>query len=86
MAKFTFEIDVYSDPICPWCYLGKEALDRAMDTYTAQHPEAAFKLNWKPYLLWPNAGVSGRCTQLATPIRSTTLTTSPLPLWITREH
>ncbi|KAG7286118.1 hypothetical protein NEMBOFW57_008421 [Staphylotrichum longicolle] len=58
MAKFTFEIDVYSDPICPWCYLGKEALDRAMDTYTAQHPEAEFKLNWKPYLLWPNAGVS----------------------------
>ncbi|KAK4154352.1 DSBA-like thioredoxin domain-containing protein [Chaetomidium leptoderma] len=58
MAKFTFEIDVYSDPICPWCYIGKEALDRAMATYTAQHPDADFKLTWKPYMLWPNAGVS----------------------------
>ncbi len=58
MAKFTFEIDVYSDPICPWCYLGSEALDRAIAAYTAQHPDVDFKLTWKPYLLWPNAGVS----------------------------
>ena len=59
MAKFTFEIDVYSDPVCPWCYLGNEALDRAIATYTAQHPDVDFRLTWKPYLLWPNAGVSG---------------------------
>jgi predicted DsbA family dithiol-disulfide isomerase len=83
MAKFTFEIDVYADPICPWCYLGKEALDRAMDTYTAQHPEAEFKLSWKPYLLWPNARVSGMCIQLATPFCCTALTISSLPLWYT---
>ena len=59
MARFTFEIDVYSDPVCPWCYLGNEALDRAIATYTAQHPDVDFKLTWKPFLLWPNAGVSG---------------------------
>ncbi|KAK4031156.1 DSBA-like thioredoxin domain-containing protein, partial [Parachaetomium inaequale] len=58
MAKFTFEIDVYSDPICPWCYIGQETLDKAMASYTAQHPDAEFKLTWKPYMLWPNVGVS----------------------------
>lgn len=61
MAKFTFEIDVYSDPICPWCYIGKEALDRAMASYMVEHPDTDFKLTWKPYMLWPNAGVSGGC-------------------------
>lgn len=59
MAKFTFEIDVYSDPICPWCYIGKEALDKAMASYVTEHPDTEFKLTWKPYMLWPNAGVSG---------------------------
>ncbi|EAQ85143.1 predicted protein [Chaetomium globosum CBS 148.51] len=58
MAKFTFEIDVYSDPICPWCYIGKEALDKAMASYVTEHPDTEFKLTWKPYMLWPNAGVS----------------------------
>jgi predicted DsbA family dithiol-disulfide isomerase len=61
MAKFTFEIDVYSDPICPWCYIGKEALDKAMASYMMEHPDTDFKLTWKPYMLWPNAGVSGGC-------------------------
>jgi predicted DsbA family dithiol-disulfide isomerase len=59
MTKFTFEIDVYSDTICPWCYIGKKALDNAIATYTAQHPDAEFKLTWKPYMLWPHARVSG---------------------------
>ncbi|KAK4105196.1 DSBA oxidoreductase, partial [Parathielavia hyrcaniae] len=58
MARFTIEIDVYSDLVCPWCYLGKKILDKAIATYKAQHPEADFKLIWKPYLLWPDAGVS----------------------------
>lgn len=59
MAKFTFEIDVYSDTICPWCYISKKALDKAIATYTAEHPGVDFKLTWKPYMLWPNARVSG---------------------------
>lgn len=59
MAKFTFEIEVYSDAICPWCYIGKKALDRAIATYTARHPDVDFKLLWRPYMLWPNSGVSG---------------------------
>lgn len=68
MAKFIFEIDVYSDPICPWCYLGKEALDSAIASYAAEHPDADFKLTWKPYMLWPNAGVSGRVYRVPSPL------------------
>ncbi len=30
------EIDVVSDVICPWCFLGKRRLDRALAAFTAQ--------------------------------------------------
>ncbi|KAL2150738.1 hypothetical protein VTH82DRAFT_7301 [Thermothelomyces myriococcoides] len=58
MARFTIEIEVYSDFICAWCYIGKRALDKAIQLYKTKHPEVEFKLAWKPYLLSPNAGVS----------------------------
>jgi predicted DsbA family dithiol-disulfide isomerase len=85
MAKFTVEIDVYSDLVCPWCYLGKEALDKAIATYTAQHPEADFKLNWKPYLLWPKVGVSGKHCSLESThtIDHPTTPTLPVPTSLT---
>ncbi|KAK3303477.1 thioredoxin-like protein [Chaetomium strumarium] len=58
MAEFTFEIEVYSDTICPWCYIGKKTLEKAIATYTAQHPAVDFKLTWKPFMLWPTAKTS----------------------------
>ncbi|OIW24908.1 thioredoxin-like protein [Coniochaeta ligniaria NRRL 30616] len=51
MAKFT--IDVYSDTLCPFCYIGKRSLDRAIATYRASHPEAQFELVWHPFLIHP---------------------------------
>jgi len=63
MAKFTIEIDIYSDLICAWCYIGKKTLDNAMDAYIAQHPDVEFRLTWKPYMVWPNADVSGEFVQ-----------------------
>ena len=62
MTKFTINIDVYLDTICPWCYLGKKALNQAIAIYTAQHPDTTFNLIWKPYMLYPNAAISGKYT------------------------
>ena len=42
------QLNIYSDPICPWCYIGKIHLERALETlnenplHTAWHP---FQLN-----------------------------------------
>lgn len=41
-------IDVYADPICPWCFIGKRRLDRALARLPAPAPEVrwmAFQLN-----------------------------------------
>lgn len=57
MTRFT--IEVYSDTCCPWCYMGKKYLDRAIEDYKALHPDAVFELVWRPFYLNPTAGVSG---------------------------
>jgi predicted DsbA family dithiol-disulfide isomerase len=42
-------VDVVSDVVCPWCYIGKRRLEMA----TALTPEIAVEVNWRPYFLNP---------------------------------
>lgn len=43
-------LDIFSDPICPWCYIGKTYLDRAL----AQAPDHPFQIRWLPFMLNPD--------------------------------
>jgi predicted DsbA family dithiol-disulfide isomerase len=43
----TLEIDVVSDVICPWCFLGKRRLDKAI----ASIDDIKVEVNWRPFLL-----------------------------------
>lgn len=49
------KLDIISDPICPWCYIGKAYLDRAL----AAHPDHPFTIEWHPYQLNPEMPASG---------------------------
>ena len=42
-------IDIIFDTICPWCYIGKRRLEKAL----ALRPKIKVKPNWKPFLLNP---------------------------------
>jgi predicted DsbA family dithiol-disulfide isomerase len=42
-------IDVVSDVVCPWCYIGKHRLERAL----ALAPETAAEVEYRPYFLNP---------------------------------
>ncbi len=44
------KLDIVSDPICPWCYIGKTLLDAAL----AQRPDHPFVIEWHPYQLNPD--------------------------------
>ena len=44
------KLDIISDPICPWCYIGKTLLDRALD----QRPGHPFTIEWHPFQLNPD--------------------------------
>ncbi len=42
-------IDVYSDVICPWCYVGKRRLERALKVWDG----APVSIHWRPFELNP---------------------------------
>jgi predicted DsbA family dithiol-disulfide isomerase len=53
------KLDIISDPICPWCYIGKALLDRAL----AERPRHPFTIEWHPFQLnpeMPRAGMDRR--------------------------
>ena len=49
------KLDIMSDPICPWCYIGKTQLDKALATHS-NHP---FTIEWHPFQLNPNMPYEG---------------------------
>ena len=49
------KLDIISDPICPWCYIGKSKLDRALE----KHPEHDFEVEWHPFQLNPTMPPEG---------------------------
>ena len=49
------KLDIFSDPVCPWCYLGKANLDRAL----AAHPDHPFEIEWHPFQLNPEMAAEG---------------------------
>lgn len=49
------KIDIVSDVVCPWCYIGKRNLETAM----AQRPDIDFEIQWFPYQLHPEAPPEG---------------------------
>lgn len=48
-------LDILSDPICPWCYIGKAQLDRALAT----RPGHPFAVQWHPFQLNPDMPPEG---------------------------
>lgn len=42
-------LDIFADPVCPWCLIGKAELDRALESRPA-HP---FEITWQPFRLNP---------------------------------
>ena len=49
------QLDIYSDPICPWCYIGKIHLERALETLN----ENPFDIKWHPFQLNPEMPKNG---------------------------
>jgi predicted DsbA family dithiol-disulfide isomerase len=56
-------IDIYSDTVCPWCYLGKRRFELAV----AARPQYEPRVTWRPFELNPDMPAEGadRATYLA---------------------
>jgi predicted DsbA family dithiol-disulfide isomerase len=50
------QVDIVSDVICPWCYIGKRRFERALETIGGRHRVG---LTWRPFQLNPDMPVDG---------------------------
>jgi predicted DsbA family dithiol-disulfide isomerase len=49
-------IEIYSDVVCPWCYIGKRRLERALDQLNGA---VQARITWRPYQLNPTMPKDG---------------------------
>lgn len=49
------KLDILSDPVCPWCMIGKARLDRALEA----RPDHPFEIEWHPFQLNPDMPKEG---------------------------
>ncbi|MBN9071176.1 MAG: DsbA family oxidoreductase [Rhizobiales bacterium] len=56
MSRSTVIVDVVSDVVCPWCYIGQKRLARAVEAV----PDLAVSVRWRPYQLDPTIPKEGR--------------------------
>ena len=57
-------IDIISDVVCPWCYVGKRQIEAALALYAQQHPAAEPpRISWRPFQLNPQLPAEGMSRQ-----------------------
>lgn len=49
------QLDIISDTVCPWCYIGKKRLEKAQ----IERPQIDFNINWRPFQLDPTIPTEG---------------------------
>jgi predicted DsbA family dithiol-disulfide isomerase len=52
-------IDIVSDVVCPWCYIGKRHVEQAISLWHIKHPEAVVNVRWRPFQLNPDLPLEG---------------------------
>ena len=59
MATRKITIDVVSDVVCPWCFLGRKRLEAAL----AMVPDVEAEVRWRPFQLDPTLPPQGKDRQ-----------------------
>jgi predicted DsbA family dithiol-disulfide isomerase len=52
-------IDIVSDVVCPWCYIGKRHVEAAIAQFSAKRPGVAVTIRWHPFQLNPDLPPEG---------------------------
>jgi predicted DsbA family dithiol-disulfide isomerase len=58
--EVVLNIDIISDVVCPWCYIGKRQIEAALALYAQQHPGSDRpRVTWRPFQLNPQLPAQG---------------------------
>lgn len=53
------KIEIFSDVVCPWCYIGKRNLENALQTLNEKDEQFESSLNWRSFQLNPQLKEEG---------------------------
>ncbi|MCH7789620.1 MAG: DsbA family oxidoreductase [Acidobacteria bacterium] len=56
-AATTMSVEIFSDVVCPWCYIGKRRFDAALSRYREAQPAVNVEVAYRAYQLDPTAPV-----------------------------
>ena len=59
VATQPLAIDVVSDVVCPWCYIGKRKLEQALSELRSHEPRIDLAVRWHPFQLNPDLPAAG---------------------------
>jgi predicted DsbA family dithiol-disulfide isomerase len=59
MEKRMISIDIVSDIVCPWCFIGKRRLATAIELAQQTHPDFSYQIRWLPFFLNPDTPPEG---------------------------
>lgn len=55
----TLALDIVSDFVCPWCFIGLKRLDIALAQFRQHHPDCTVVTRWRPFFLNPDTPPEG---------------------------
>jgi predicted DsbA family dithiol-disulfide isomerase len=58
-ASTRMTIDVISDVVCPWCFIGRRRLGEALTLYAEKEPGFRTLVSWHPFQLNPDLPLEG---------------------------
>lgn len=59
MIPAMLSVDIVSDIVCPWCYIGTRRLRAAVALVRAERPDFAVQARWRPFFLNPDTPPEG---------------------------
>lgn len=54
-----FTIEIVSDVVCPWCFIGTRRLAAAVELVRQERPDFQFRKHWLPFFLNPDTPPEG---------------------------
>ena len=56
---FDMKVEIWSDVVCPWCYIGKKRFEDAVQSLAEEGTELDLEVTFRPFQLDPSAPVGG---------------------------
>ena len=50
-------VEIWSDVVCPWCYIGKRRFETALAEFATDHPDVEVEVRYRAFMLDPTAPV-----------------------------